>query len=73
MSADCPHGAVTPDACHLCRPAPTDLHPTHLRTTSALFVARFDSTCAGCDFDIRAGQAARYQNERLHHAGCVDA
>jgi hypothetical protein len=66
VADECPHGAVV-GACHLCRGDRPQTPPR----PSAIFVARFASACSGCDWEIHAGQAVRYVNDRLHHAGCA--
>lgn len=58
--------------CTICEPVVTPATPTDI-TNSALFQARWESTCAACDFTINPGDLVRFRNDRLIHAdnrGC---
>ena len=69
----CDFSGVAPAGCAHCRQIPDATALLPAGGNSATFRARFDSTCAGCDFDVRAGQHVRYADDRLVHAGCADA
>lgn len=63
---DCPH-LLDPRACAQCTPTARE-QPR----ASRVFPARHDTVCGGCDFDIRPGQAVRFDtDDRLKHATCV--
>lgn len=60
------------DQCSHCRLA----DPHEREPDSRPFVARFDGECAGCGFDVRAGETVQFAaGGRLYHADhrrCAD-
>lgn len=65
----CPTSNLPSVACAHCRQLATE-HDS--RGMSRRFTVRFASECAGCSFDIRPGDTARFVDGRNHHEGCAD-
>lgn len=68
MASECPHGAV-PGGCHLCQPTPVAVERV---PDSRPFATSYDGECAGCGFDVKAGETVRFANGgRFYHDRCT--